>query len=103
MRERRTAVQGLEPRVGAQARRPCAWIKHDSGRVHPSGLGTGGGVEGAGHRAFPAAPPRIERGPPQPKEAGVGLLLPGVSRLPFTPLPRTFAYTLGTMGRLLEV
>lgn len=70
MRERRTAVQGLEPRVGAQARRPCAWIKHDSGRVHPSGLGTGGGVEGAGHRAFPAAPPRIERGPPQPKEAG---------------------------------
>lgn len=91
--------QGLEPRVEAQAGRPSARIEHDLGRVHPSRIvGQVAGIEGAGHR--PSQQPLPEQSEArQPKEAGLGLLLPGGS-LASPPPPLTCAsdFTLGTSG-----
>lgn len=95
-----------------RARAPRGGASQESLRLDQARLGKGAPLRpwdrwrgrGGGTQGLPSGPsPNRERPAPAQGSWRRPLTPWGLSRLPFTPLPRTFAYTLGTMGRLLEV
>lgn len=92
--------QGPEPRVGAQAGRPCARIEHDSQKGAPlrpwdRWRGSRGRDAGPSQRPLPE---QSEACLPAQGSWPRPLAPWGLSRLPSTRLPRASDYTLGTSG-----
>lgn len=97
--------RGRSPAWGRKPGDPALGSSMTPRRVHPFGRGTGGGGRGGGTQGLPSGPsPDRVRPACQPKEAGLGLLLPGGSLASPPPAFRAPLTTLwGPVEQLLEV